>query len=87
MRFYDVSVNRSVLTEANRGLTSHTEANRGLTSYKYRPVMYNIAISCCIALRCCACAALVFDKALTWVGRSLMSYVTPIFPPRMWGST
>jgi hypothetical protein len=29
MRFYDVPVNRSVLTEANRGLTSHrrTEEN------------------------------------------------------------
>jgi hypothetical protein len=27
MRFYDVPVNRSVLTEANRGLTSYTAAH------------------------------------------------------------
>jgi hypothetical protein len=28
MRFYDVPVNRSVLTEANRGLTSYTEEEK-----------------------------------------------------------
>jgi hypothetical protein len=37
--------------------------------------MYSIIICCSVVLRRYACAALVFRRALAWVGRSLVNHV------------
>jgi hypothetical protein len=39
------------------------DADNSNASKKYYPIKYSIAICCGIALRCCACAALVFGGA------------------------